>query len=839
MARVAVNDPSASFGELLRDHRRAVGLTQAELAERAGVSPRSISGLEREDAHIPRRDTVDLLVQALGLEGPARQAFEAIVDRRRGPRLNPNPGATPAQRPVKRESSIAERAVEPLKHNLPRSLTSFVGREHELTELTHVLPTAPLLTLVGAGGVGKTRLAQELVGNHLERYVDGSWLVELAGLADPSLLPGAVAAAVGLRDVHARSITTILTDYLSTKHVLLVLDNCEHLVEACAELVAHLLRTCPHLHVLATSREPLAIAGEITWRVPPLGLPDLQQPLSAEQITATPAVRLFIERARAVDNTLVLTESNAAAIARICIDVDGIPLALELAAARVRVLTLEQLAERLAYDSGVLGGVDRAGLPQHQTIRATIDWSHDLLCEQERVLLRRLSVFAGSWTLDMAEKVCSDAGIEAADILDLLTQLVDRSMVVVDAQGAVARYRLLQPIRQYALEQLESSGEADTYRRRHAAALVELAGTGDTDPCGPDEIPSLDRLEAEHDNLRAALRWALTHRDNEAALRASAALFPLWERRGHFQEGREWLDQALAGAGDAPAWYRGRALNALATLCWEGGDSPRAQPIAEQALTLGSQAGDTRSVAWALVNLGMIAFYRDDPELAVARLEESVPFAREAGDLSFLSLALTLLGRTLVWAKGPHSPQAAVALEESLALAKAAQSLHATGQALTMLGDLVWHQGDAERAIGLWRQSLEVRCRLEDRRGIAGCLEHLALALAASGRFESAAWLFGAAEAQRTRMGLVQRHDDQADHTRLVQVAREGLGDAFATVWAHGQAATMDDAVTRALDCTRWLSSASRAGSTGSAGGARQRSPDDVPMLSLAARGHS
>jgi predicted ATPase/transcriptional regulator with XRE-family HTH domain len=577
MPRVAVNDPSVSFGELLRDHRRAAGLTQAELAERAGVSPRSISGLEREDAHIPRRDTVELLVRALGLDGPARQAFEAIVDRRRGPRLsqnqnqNQNPDAALALRSAKQGPPAADRIVEPSKHNLPRSLTSFVGREHELSELAQVLPTAPLLTLVGAGGVGKTRLAQELVRNHLEEYVDGSWLVELAGLADPSLLPGAVAAAVGLRDVHARSITTLLTDYLSTKHLLVVLDNCEHLVEACAELVAHLLRTCPHLHVLATSRELLAIAGEITWRVPPLGLPDLHQPLSAERITDTAAMRLFVERARAVDNTLVLTESNAATIARICIDVDGIPLALELAAARARVLTLEQLAERLGYDSGVLGGVDRAGLPQHQTIRATIDWSHDLLCEQERVLLRRLSVFAGGWTLDTAEKVCSGAGIEAADVLDLLTQLVDRSMALVDAQGAVARYRLLQPIRQYALEQLESSGEATTYRRRHAAALLELAGTGDTDPSGPDEIAALDRLEAEHDNLRAALRWALTHQDNEAALRSAAALFPLWERRGHFQEGREWLDQALAAAGDGPAWYRGRALNAR----WCGPRGPR------------------------------------------------------------------------------------------------------------------------------------------------------------------------------------------------------------------------------------------------------------------------
>ena len=280
---------------------------------------------------------------------------------------------------------------------------------------------------------------------------------ELAGLTDPAQVHGAVAAAVGLRDVPVRTMRHTLTEYLQPKHLLLVLDNCEHLVEACAELVAHLLRTCPRLQVLATSREPLGVAGEITWRVPPLELPDLQQLKSADQIARTAAVRLFVERARSVNNTLILTDDNAPTIARICIGVDGIPLALELAAARVRVLSLEQLAERLEDDFGVLGGANRSGLPQHQTIRATIDWSHDLLGEPEQVLLRRLSVFACGWTLPMAEAVCSGAGIERAGVLDLLTQLVDKSMALVDATDATARYRLLEPIRQYALERLETS----------------------------------------------------------------------------------------------------------------------------------------------------------------------------------------------------------------------------------------------------------------------------------------------------------------------------------------------------------------------------------------------
>ena len=298
---MAVDEPSARFGDLLRDHRRAVGLTQEELAERAGVSPRSISEMERGGAHIPRRDTVARLVRALGLAGAEREAFESLVEDSRRPR------PTLDRPPIPRPSPAVERSAERPKHNLPRSLTSFVGREQELAELAHVLPTTPLLTLVGAGGVGKTRLAQELVRNHFASYADGSWLVELAGLADPSLVPSAVATAVGLRDLHARNVMPLLTEYLHPLKVLLVLDNCEHLVAACAELVAHLLRACPHLQVLATSREPLAIAGEVTWRVPPLELPDLQTPQSSEEIMRSAAVRLFIERARAVNNTLVLT----------------------------------------------------------------------------------------------------------------------------------------------------------------------------------------------------------------------------------------------------------------------------------------------------------------------------------------------------------------------------------------------------------------------------------------------------------------------------------------------------------------------------------------------------
>jgi predicted ATPase/transcriptional regulator with XRE-family HTH domain len=474
------------FGDVLRNYRRAAGLTQEELAERAGISPRSISGLERGEGATPRRDTVSQLVQALSLNGAERAEFQALVARRRpvGPRLISAP-LTPG----------VDHSDAASRHNLPRSLNSFVGREAEMRELGSILTTAPLVTLVGAGGVGKTRLARELARLHAANYVDGAWLVELAELTDPSLITEAVASALGLppaREVVRRpgEQVSTLTQYLRDKHMLLVFDNCEHLVGACAELLSSLLRMCPQLHILATSREPLVISGEIIWLLRPFQLPDPKVPLSAGQLNQLAAVRLFVERARAVNSSIDLTDDNAAAVARVCVAVDGIPLAIELAAARTRVVTVEQLSDILEHDVHILGGPSRGSAPRHRTIRATIDWSHDLLGEREQILLRRLSVLAGPWTLETAEEVCTGGTIAREDVLDLLAQLVDKSMVLVDARDVVARYRLLEPVRQYALERLEAAGEATQYQARHTALVY---GTVSTD-AHPGRVSGLPYL---------------------------------------------------------------------------------------------------------------------------------------------------------------------------------------------------------------------------------------------------------------------------------------------------------------------------------------------------------
>ena len=794
------NRASLSFGELLREHRRAAGLTQEEMAERAGISPRSVSELERGGPHAPRRDTVALLARALGLTASDREMFEGLAAARRRTRA---PAAASPRAPRIAPPTAPERP----KHNVPRSLTSFVGREQELKELAPVLGMARLLTLVGSGGVGKTRLAQELVRAHAADYAHGACFVALAGVDDPALVPRAATTALGLGDFHGRSAIETLVEYLGPKQLLLVLDNCEHLAAACAELTAGLLRTCPGLRVLASSREPLGVAGEVAWRVPPLQLPDPRRQSPAE-LTGAAAARLFVERARTANNTFAPTPRNAPAIARICALVEGLPLALELAAARTRLLTVEQLADRLARDVGVLGTTERGGMPQHRTIRATIDWSYALLSEPEQVLLRRLSVFAGGWTLETAEEVCASADLERSEILGPLAGLVDKSMVLVETRGAVARYRLLEPVRQCAAEWLAAAGEAATYQARHATALLELAMAHDVAEQGRDEVPSLDRLEAEHDNIRVALRWALSHGEVEAALRAAAGLFRLWERRGHFREGCAWLEQALAAAGGAPASVRGRALNALSFLYWRGGDAERAMPIAEQALALHREAGHAVGVSWAVGNLGAIAYYRGDSEAALALLEESVAVAREAGYAPLLSLALTFLGRTVLWVKGPWDRRAAALLEKARGIAEAAQSLYATGHALATLGDLAWRRGDLEQAASVWGQALTIRSRLADRRGIAGCLERLALALAASDHLESAAWLFGAADAQHEALGIELRHDEEIDHAHLLAATRQRLGDAFEPAWLAGRSATPDEAIARAVEDTRDLEAA-------------------------------
>ncbi|MGH2601921.1 MAG: ATP-binding protein, partial [Dehalococcoidia bacterium] len=493
---------SATFGDLLRQYRTAAGLSQDLLAERAGLSTRAVSDLERGARRAPYRHTVTALAEALALSTAERIALEDAVRRARV--------ATP---PVSTSTT-------PPPGNLPAPLTSFVGRTREIEEVRRLLGSARLLTLLGAGGIGKTRLALMAAGQ-ADGFPDGAWFVDLAALGDAQLVSQAVAAALGVREAPGRPLVETLGDALQSKRLLVILDNCEHVIAAVRTLAESLLRACSGLHILATSRENLGLANETVWRVPSMALPAVAgQPATgnrqsggvaaAQSSVLSPqssdALRLFLDRAQSALPALVLTEANAEAMVQICRRLDGIPLALELAAARVTILTPEQIAGRLDDRFRLLTSTSAFAPSRQQTLRATLDWSHDLLTEPERQLFRRLAVFAGGCDIEAVESVCTDRESDA--IFDLLSALADKSLITVEYQGDTARYRLLETVRAYAAERLTSAGERDAMRRRHARYLRSVTDAADAGLVGPEQDRWLRRLETDLDNVRAALLYA-------------------------------------------------------------------------------------------------------------------------------------------------------------------------------------------------------------------------------------------------------------------------------------------------------------------------------------------
>jgi predicted ATPase len=502
--------------------------------------------------------------------------------------------------------------------NLPLQITSFVGRETEIAAVKRLLGTTRLLTLAGAGGCGKSRLALRVGEDVLRGFADGAWQVELAALSDPALIPQTVATALGLRDAAGRPLLDQLIDYLRGRSLLLILDNCEHLVAACAQFAETLLRLSPGLTILTTSRHVLGVTGETAWRVLSLAVPDLQSPPPLERLTHYEAVQLFIDRAGAAQPSLQVTTQNAPAVARICHQLDGIPLAIELAAARSRVFSVEQIAARLDDRFRLLTSGPRTALPRRQSLRATIDWSHDLLSEPERALLRRLSVFAGGWTFEAAEFVAAGEQVQPYAVLDLLTQLVDKSLVIAEERRGAVRYRLLETIRQYALERLRAAGEAEATRDRHLAYCLALAEEADPKLRGAESRLFLDRLEEEHANLRAALERAMASPDGgETALRLSGAPARFWWLRSHHDEGWRRLEHALARAPDASA-ARMKALHGAGYLAHHRRDSTPARELLGESLAIARARDDRWMVAWVLHSLRRVACYDDDPAAARA-----------------------------------------------------------------------------------------------------------------------------------------------------------------------------------------------------------------------------
>jgi non-specific serine/threonine protein kinase len=787
----------AGFGALLRRHRVAAGLTQEGLAERAGLSRRGVQHLEAGDAR-PYPATLDVLAAALAL-GPEDRARLRGAARAAAPPPAHPPDGRRGRRPPPAGPS-----------NLPLQLTSFVGRERELATTRELLAAHRLVTLIGTGGVGKTRLALEAAGALRPAYPDGIWLAELAALADPALVPQAVATATGVRERPGRPLVATLTDALEPKRLLLVLDNCEHLVAACARLADALLRACPHLTVLATSREALGIAGETVWRVPSLSAPEetgaagrevpaAGAPDVAGDLARYAAVRLFCERAAAVRPGFALTAESAPAVAQVCARLDGIPLALELAAARVRVLPPQQLLARLEDRFRLLTGGSRTALERHQTLRAAVDWSYALLSDPERTLFARLSVFAGGWTLEAAEAVGAGGGIEASGVLELLARLVDKSLVVADEQpGGTARYRLLETLRQYAQERLEASGEAAAVRLRHAACYAGLAAQTPAylDRPTAEQGAWYDGLEREHANLRAALGWAAAGGARgdaaEAGLRLGLDLFGFWTVRGHRREGLGWLRRLLAvPAGGPPSALRARALGEAGTLAWMLGDYGAARALAEEGLAVGREAGEPAAVAAALNTLGRLVWARGDYGAARRLLEERLRVRREAlggrpdwamhyalqmvgwvalaqGDtaaaraccreaLAFptdegVAAAGTLaLQGSVAAAEGDHRTARRLH-EEGLAIGRAVGDPGSDGHGTRYLGEDALAVGDAGGAAALFAHSAAVMRDLGEPQFVAAALVGLGDARQAAG--DGA----GAREAYREALALGRRH---------------------------------------------------------------------------------
>jgi predicted ATPase/DNA-binding CsgD family transcriptional regulator len=634
---------------------------------------------------------------------------------------------------------------------------------------------------------------------------DGAWLVELASLDDPSLVQGAVASALGVREQPGSPSTESLSDYLRTKKMLLVLDNCEHLVEACAVLAEALLRTCPNLRILATSREAFGIAGETRLAVPSLSLPDPRRLPAVEDVARYEAANLFVDRAKAIKPEFALTERNAMYVAQVCYRLDGIPLAIELAAAKVKVLSVEQIAARLDDRFALLTDGGRTALARQRTLEAAMDWSHELLSRGERTLLRRLSVFAGGFTLEAAEAVCSgppsDEELEQAEVLDLLSRLVDRSLVLVAERDGKARYRLLETIRQYGREKLERSGEAAEIRRRHAGFLLTLAEEAGPELKGPRQGEWLERLETEHDNLRAAMRWMDEEGGTEDAARLAWALWLFWFHRGHQDEGRRWIEGVLAKGDALPTDLRAKVLYADGAMSWGLRESPDTIRLLEESRVLFRQAGDGHGEALALAATGVPTLQQGDVERATAILEEGIGLLREAGDKWETGFMLAHLG--MIYLDRGEVARATRHFEESLALSREVGHRFSGSVSLTNLAGAAQARGDHEQAAGLYSEGLTLAIELSDKANAAYCLEGLARATGARGDHERAARLFGTAEALLEAAGnpLYAHAQDRAYYERAVDALRSRMGEeAFRGAWSEGWAMEMEEAVEYALE---------------------------------------
>ncbi len=693
-------------------------------------------------------------------------------------------------------------------HKWPVRLTTFVGREQERAAVAQLLGDRRLVTLTGAGGVGKTRLALE-IGSDLEgTFRDGGFFAELASVVDAAVVPQRIADALGIGETAGELLPDAVVRALQRSHCLLIVDNCEHLVEACAALVDRLLRECSEVRILATSRQALGVDGEIVWSVAPLPLPSAGL-TGNDEIGASAAIRLFCDRARSALPSFTLSDLNAGPVAKICQRLDGIPLAIELAAARMNVLSPDEMLHRLDDRFGVLRGGHRAASSRQQTLRATLDWSYELLTPSERVLLRRVSVFQGGWTLEAAESVCTAATLSRTEVFDVLSALVDKSVVVADVRGATGRYHLLETVRQYAWEALSESGEAESLQSQHVAFHAALADEAAAHFLSDDQAVWMQRLDREHDNLRAALRYTIDVGDTGTSLRMAAALGWFWIVRGNRTEALRWLESVLASAATlaGPDPSRARSLVWAAKLAGAQGDSDHAVELFERALGEVRALGDQREVAWVLSDFGELERERGDygrteamlaealtirRELrAAALIDESLVLFRRLGDIHRIAHGLDILG--MVARRQGQLQRARRLHEEALEILRQLGDKEGIGAALQRLALVVWTDGDAEYAVSLCREAITAYQQVYYPFGVADCLESLGEVSASRGQFELAARLLGAAEALRETSRMPRPPSDALEYDRAVALIRANLAQSvLGNEWDRGRSEPLE-----------------------------------------------
>ena len=687
--------------------------------------------------------------------------------------------------------------------NIPVPVSTFIGRKKEIVTVENLVLENRLVTLVGAGGSGKTRLALRIAHELAGASKYGIWFLDLSSLTDPSLIYQKIASTIGIREHSSRSLLDMLVNYLSTHQSLLILDNCEHLIEACAEIADILLQKCADLKILATSREVLGITGEVSWIVPPLSLPKVQPwrgPTSAQEALGeyqkSESMQLFIARATTNAPKFKITSQNSAWVAEICRRLDGMPLAIELAAARVRTLSVQQIAERLDDRFRLLTAGSRTAASRHQTLAATIEWSYTLLSEKEQKLLQRFSVFPGSGTLKAIESVCMGHGIKKSEVLDTLSQLVDKSLVVTRQKTGKKRYFLLETIQEFALEKLAESQEMKTTKDRHIDFFLNFAKEAEPKLSGPDELIWYERLEIEHDNLRSALAWALESQNSEAGLRLAGSLSFFWFVQGHLREGIIWLEKALENGQGASFASQAKALRFLGGLLMssEKKDLYQISRLFEESLKLCRQLDDSSGIAWILNQSEVIAMMQGELREAKLLLEESLALRKEVGDP--WSIAQTLQNFAPLFLKQNDFASAKDFAEETITWFQRAGYKRGVVRTSMDIAEIARLEGNSAYATTLLTKALPQLVQIGDKWSSAEVLESLATLAIDQHEIKRATQLFGIAEALREEIGMPLQEIEHEKYQKNVSKLQEHLSETeFSHVWRQGRTMTLEQVI--------------------------------------------